>query len=293
MAQPKIDRRGWLSWFLQKRRRARCLLPAPVLVAAFPDLAVWTWDYPDPAYWYAYHQHAVGDPFTYDDRGAGTDRQYAPDGGQYWMFIVGVDANGKEITERSNAVRPEDALPTAPVLVSLGTVAGDTTWRAVAPIAVDDWQFCTTDNAFDPQVKSFDQWVYEADAPDTDFVNINSMTATVTVDFAYCAARYRVGATWSSWTGVFDATVIPPPTQLVLSSDGHGHLTWTCNFVVDTAFIIQRSDDGVNWSNYDAQDCDKFYRDSSGQAGYFRIAIGDEDGNAVPPYSNVVHSDGL
>jgi hypothetical protein len=367
-----------------------------VLTAAYPDLAVWTWDYPDPAYWYAYHQHAAGEPFTYDDHGAGTDRQYAPDGGQYPMFIVGVDANGKEITERSNAVRPEDAQPPvvldAPTLVSLGTVAGDTTWRAVAPVAVDDWQFCTTDNVFDPAVKSFDRWVYEADAPDTEFVVINTTTATVTVDFAYCAvryrvgetwsswtgvvdatviapsapslvslgtvaadttwravapvaadgwqfctsdnafdpqvktfdrwvyeadapdteyviinlttatvtvdfgwcaARYRVGTTWSDWTGVVDATVITPPAQLVLSSDGHGHLTWTCNFIVDTAFIIQHSEDGVNWSDYDAQDCDKFYRDSSGQAGYFRIAIGDEDGNAVPPYSNVVHSDGL
>ena len=57
--------------------------------------------------------------------------------------------------------------------------------------------------------------------------------------------------------------------------------------------IIQRSDDGINWSDYDAQDCDKFYRDSSGYAGFYRIAIGDEDGNAVPPYSNAVYSDGL
>ena len=175
-------------------------------------------------------------------------------------------------------------------LVSLGTVLGDTTWRAVAPEAVDDWQFCTTDSTFNPEVKSFDQWVADADFPDTEFTIVNATTATVTVDFAYCAARYRVGATWSNWTGVVDVTVI---AQLVLSSDGHGHLTWSCNFIVDTAFIIQRSDDGVNWSDYDAQDCDKFYRDSSGYAGFYRIAIGDEDGNAVPPYSNMVYSDGL
>jgi len=194
-----LQRRTWLA---ERRRRSRCLLPAPVLVAAYPDLAVWTWDYPDPAYWYAYHQHAVGEPFTYDDRGAGTDRQYAPDGGQYPMFIVGCDTDGNEITGRSNAVRPEDALPPAPVLVSLGTVAGDTTWRAVAPVAVDDWQFCTTDTPFDPAVKSFDQWVQDADSPDTEFVIVDTTTATVTKDFAFCAARYRVGATWSSWTGV-------------------------------------------------------------------------------------------
>jgi hypothetical protein len=105
--------------------------------------------------------------------------------------------------------RQNKSLP-APSLVSLGTVVGDTTWRAVAPVAVDDWQFCTTDSIFNPGEKSFDQWVEDADFPDTEFVIINAATATVTVDFAYCAARYLVGATWSPWTGVVDATVIAP-----------------------------------------------------------------------------------
>jgi len=147
----------------------------------------------NPAYWYAYHQHAVGDPFTYDDRGAGTDRQYAPDGGQYPMFIVGCDNDGNEITGRSNAVRPEDALPPAPVLVSLGKVLSETTWRAVAPADVDDWQFCTTDTPFDPAEKSFDQWVADADSPDTEFVIVDTTTATVTKDFAFCAAVIGLG----------------------------------------------------------------------------------------------------
>jgi len=195
------------------------------------------------------------------------------------------------LQERRRA-RQTKSLP-APSLVSLGTVAGDTTWRAVAPVVVDDWQFCTTDSAFNPEVKSFDQWVADADFPDTEFTSINLAIATVTADFAYCAARYRVGATWSSWTGVVDATVITPPAQLVLSSDGHGHLTWTCNFELDTAFIMQHSSDGVNWADYDAQYPDLFYRDCSGEAGYFRLAVGDEDGNTVPPYSNAVYSAGL
>ena len=128
---PTINRRGWLATWLQDRRRARQhkLLPAPVLAAAYPDLAVWSWDYPNPAYWYAYHQHADGEPFTYDDRGAGTDRQYAPDGGQYLMFIVGVDADGNEVTERSNAVRPDDAAApgglVAPVATSMVVEEGE------------------------------------------------------------------------------------------------------------------------------------------------------------------------
>ena len=110
---------------------------------------------------------------------------------------------------RARQCRSAQSFP-APSLVSLGTVNADTTWRAVAPIAVDDWQFCTSDTAFDPQAMTFDQWVYEADAPDTTFVNIDATTATVTVNLSYCAARYRVGTVWSDWTGVVDATVIAP-----------------------------------------------------------------------------------
>jgi len=174
----------------------------------------------------------------------------------------------------------------APSLVSLGTVAGDTTWRGIAPVAVDDWQFCITDSAFDPQVKSFDQWVADADFPDTEFVTVNATTATVTADFAYCAARYRVGATWSAWA----------PPQLVLSSDGHGHLTWTLNFTSPyTGINIYKSADGVTWGGqtYDGWDLAAGNRDCSGDPGYFRICICDDDGNDVWPYSNAVYSDGL
>jgi hypothetical protein len=114
--------------------------------------------------------------------------------------------------------RQNKLLP-APSLVSLGKVLGVTTWRAISPGAVDGWQFCTTDSAFDPAVKSFDQWVADADFPNTDYVILNDTTATVTVDFDYCAARYRVGTIWSCWTGVVDPTVTAPPAE-----DGGGEL---------------------------------------------------------------------
>jgi len=223
-AQPKINRRGWLATWLQKRRRARQSRSAQ----SFP----------------------------------------------------------------------------APSLVSLGTVVGDTTWRAVAPIAVDDWQFCTNDGAFDPEVKTFDQWVDGADSPDTAFVNVDAKTATVTVDFGWCAARYLVGTTWSSWTNVVPATVVAPPA-IVLTSDGHGHLTWTYNFVPPSdpsqpgipydGINIYKSDDGVTWPSrsYDGWDLGAGNRDCSGDPGWFRICICDWDGNDVPPYSNAVYSDGL
>ena len=308
---PTINRRGWLAIWLQNRRRARqCRsaqsFPAPSLVSLGTVAGDTTW-------------RAVA-PIAVDDwQFCTSDNAFDPQVKTFdrWVYeadapdtaFVNVDAKTATVTvdfgwcaarylvgttwsSWTNVVPATVVAPSAPSLVSLGTVAGDTTWRGTAPVAVDDWQFCVTDSAFDPEVKSFDQWVADADFPDTEFVTINATTATVTADFAYCAARYRVGATWSSWTGVLDATVIPPPVQLVLSSDGHGHLTWTCNVTINTGFSIFHSVDGVAWNEYDGQYPDVFYRDCSGEAGYFRIAIGDDDGNPMLPYSNMVYSDG-
>jgi hypothetical protein len=302
---PTINRRGWLAVWLQKKRRERALILSSdghghltwisnvVTICGFniyrSDDGI-NWSYYDTQY---------------------PDLLYRDCSGQSGFFrISGADDDGNPILPYSNVVY-SDGLPlsapglNAPTLVSLGTVAGDTTWRAVAPVAVDDWQFCTTDSVFDPAVKSFDQWVADADFPDTEFVTINAATATVTADFTYCAARYRVGTTWSSWTGVVDATVIEPPAQLVLSSDGHGHLTWTLNFVppsdasqpgvpYDTVNIY-KSADGVTWPSgaYDGWNLAAGNRNCSGDPGYFRICICDWDGIDVPPYSNAVYSDGL
>ena len=216
-----INRCGWLACWLQKRRRARQhkLLPAPVLVAQYPSLAVWEWSYANPVRWNAYNSLDEGVTYRFDGWVTGSIRQYAPDGGDHLMFIVGVDANGIEITERSNAIRPDDAEQpdslNAPFLVSLGEVLSETTWRAVAPQAVDDWQFCTADTAYNPGEITFDQWIEGADSPDTAFVTASTTAATVTMDFTYCAARYRVEATWSNWTAIVDRTVIPPPAPVV------------------------------------------------------------------------------
>ena len=114
--------RAWLAKWLEGRRRGRVapLLPAPVLVPQIPSLAVWAWNNADPARWYAYKSLDGGATFVVDAWEVGTARQYAPDGGQRYMFIVGADANGNEVTLRSNAVKPDDAalrLMPAPVLV--------------------------------------------------------------------------------------------------------------------------------------------------------------------------------
>jgi len=107
---------GWLATWLQDRRRGR-LLPAPMLVATWPSLATWSWSYANPERWNAYNSLDGGLNYQFDDWVVGSARQYSPDGGQHLMFIVGVDANGKEITQRSNAVRPDDAVapPNAPL----------------------------------------------------------------------------------------------------------------------------------------------------------------------------------
>ena len=79
-----------------------------MLSPANPSIAVWDWSNTNPARWNAYNSLDGGLTYLFDDFVAGTERQYAPDGGQHLMFIVGVDANGVEITQRSNAVRPDD-----------------------------------------------------------------------------------------------------------------------------------------------------------------------------------------
>ena len=100
------------------------------------------------------------------------------------------------------------------------------------------------------------------------------------------------------------ASAAPVPA-ILLASDGHGHLTWTLNFVPPSdasqpglpynSLNIYLSADGVTWPSrsYDGWDIGSGNRDCSGAQGYFRICVCDWDGNDVPPYSNAVYSDGL
>lgn len=145
---PIIDRRGWLAVWLQGRRRARVraaratLLSAPVLVAQSPTLLVWMWDYADPYRWNAYLSLDNGVTWQLDDWKTGDARSYSPDGGSSLILIVGVDADDNEITERSNAVRPDDAPDPiqAPELVDAGYG-----WNSGSP----DYVEITVDFSFD------------------------------------------------------------------------------------------------------------------------------------------------
>ena len=81
---------------------------------------------------------------------------------------------------------------------------------------------------------------------------------------------------------------------ILLTSDGHGRLTWTVNFEVNYSFAIYQSSDGLAWNHaFDGADPSARAANESGVAGYFRICVTDAGGNDVLPYSNVVYSDGL
>ena len=87
-----------------------------------------------------------------------------------------------------------------------------------------------------------------------------------------------------------------PEPAILLASDGHGHLTWTINFTSPYDGInIYKSDDGVTWpgTTYDGWNLSAGNRDCSGDPGYFRICVCDDNGVDLPPYSNAVYSDGL
>ena len=119
---PKINRRTWLVLWAQDRRRSRVraaqatLLPAPVLRAAYPDLLQWDWELADPFKWNVYVSPDGGATFSMpeDYWVNGDAREFAPDGGSELHFIVGVDANGREITVRSNPICPDDCSPPTP-----------------------------------------------------------------------------------------------------------------------------------------------------------------------------------
>ena len=135
----KINRRLWLALQAQKHRRARVhrLLPAPVLRAAYPDLLQWDWDLPNPYKWNVWMSldggaswMLVEDYWTYGD-----GRQFAPDGGSELYYIVGVDEFGREITEHSNVIRPDDALVPSPLLTGLTAYwDGDSPWDALGNV---------------------------------------------------------------------------------------------------------------------------------------------------------------
>ena len=115
-----LQRRTWLA---EQRRKAH-LLPGPVLRPKYPDLIAWDWDLANPYKWNFLMSLDGGATYIQieDYWMYGADRQFAPDGGGELYYAVGVDRDGKEITQHSNIVRPDDAPApiNAPVLIDAG-----------------------------------------------------------------------------------------------------------------------------------------------------------------------------
>ncbi|HEY9175021.1 MAG TPA: hypothetical protein VI136_22255 [Verrucomicrobiae bacterium] len=201
-----LNRNGWLAAWLRKRRRARQnrLLPAPVLRAAYPTLLQWDWNLANPYKWNIWTSLDGGVSYflTEDYWHYGDSRQFAPDGGSEFYLIVGVDATGKEITHRSNAVRPDDAI--APPEI----VAGGFEWDATETGFADVWVDWTFNHAGHP-VALIEFWARTG----PDF----ALVATVGSDapgYYYASAcetettfeikvRYRNGATVGPFSNVY------------------------------------------------------------------------------------------
>lgn len=134
--------RGFVATWLQDRRRARQnqLLPAPVLVPRYPSLAGWRWSLANPTRWNAYNSLDNGLSYSFDDFVTGDLRQYAPDGGQHLMFIVGVDGGGNEITQRSNAVRPDAAVTAAGFFYQWGMMKSFLVRLEVSGVVLSEFQ---------------------------------------------------------------------------------------------------------------------------------------------------------
>ena len=112
-------------------------LAAPVLTGVFDDSSLsWTFEdqegpLPDPVRWNVWVSMDGGATFVLpeDYWAAGNARAFAPDGGSELYFIVGVDAEGREITVRSNAVCPDNSLVKLPApVLTANPATGELVW---------------------------------------------------------------------------------------------------------------------------------------------------------------------
>ena len=202
-----LSRSRWLATWLQgrRRRRANALLPAPVLRAAYPTLLQWDWNLANPYKWNVWTSLDGGVSYflTEDYWHYGDSRQFAPDGGSEFYFVVGVDATGKEITHRSNAVRPDDAI--APPEIN----GGNPEWESTEPGWWDvyiDWLF----NHAGHPVAQMEVWLSLNNGPFVLHATVSSgdpgyyyplaANNETTFDFK---VRYRNGATVGPFSNVY------------------------------------------------------------------------------------------
>ena len=112
MSQPKIDRRGWLAWFLQKRRRARAAAdaaPAILLASDGHGHLTWTWNFTSPydgINIYKSDDGVTWPSHTYDGWGLSAgNRDCSGDPG--WFRICICDWDGNDVLPYSNVVHSD------------------------------------------------------------------------------------------------------------------------------------------------------------------------------------------
>ena len=190
-----LQRRTWLA----EQRRKGHLLPPPVLRAAYPDLLQWDWDLPNPYKWNVWLSLDGGATYFLPDGYwmYGDARQFAPDGEEL-HYIVGVDADGKEITQHSNAVHPSDAQAPldAPTLERAGGY-----YLGTAPVTASVWRFAQGDGGYDGSV-SIQEWADTTDKADADYDILSPTQAQSAQQFSNCTCRYQVAGVWSPWCAV-------------------------------------------------------------------------------------------
>jgi hypothetical protein len=104
MSQPKIDRRGWLAWFLQKRRRER--LPAIQLASDGHGHLTWTLNFTSPFDSINIYQSADGVTWpstAYDGWNLSAGNRDCSGSAGYFRICV-CDGNGVDVPPYSNAV---------------------------------------------------------------------------------------------------------------------------------------------------------------------------------------------
>lgn len=189
-----LQRRTWLA----EQRRKGHLLPPPHLRAAYPDLLQWDWDLPNPYKWVVWFSLDGGTSYQTVDGywEYGDARQFAPDGEEL-HYIVGVDADGKEITQHSNAVHPSDA--PAPLVAPTLALVGEN-FVGTAPVAASVWRFAQNDGG--PDSQSVAVWADGADMSNADYDLLPPNQAQSGRTFSNCACCYQVGGVWSPWSEV-------------------------------------------------------------------------------------------
>jgi hypothetical protein len=192
-----LQRRTWLA----EQRRKHHLLPAPVLRAAYPTLLRWDWDLPNPYKWNFWLSWDDGVSWNHveDYWKYGDAREFAPDGGSELYYIVGVDASGREITQHSNFVRPDDA-PAPLAAPTLALVGGF--FVGTAPVAASVWRFAQNDGVYDGFYSTIQDWADNADLADASYDLLPPNQAQSEQQFGNCSCRYQVAGVWSPWCAV-------------------------------------------------------------------------------------------